>query len=240
MRIALISDVHANIVALEAVVAAAGSVDAFWHTGDIVGYGPEPDAVVERLAGLGAIGVRGNHDAAAVGSETVEYFNVDARRAIEWTAGVISGATRAWLAGLPETRVEDDLTLVHGSPRAPIWEYITTTALARAGFDALSTRNGIFGHTHIPLAYRLVGGTVQAVAPRDGSVLRLDDAPVLLNPGSVGQPRDGDPDASFAILDIDAGVVTWRRVPYDVAATQAAMRAVSLPPRLVERIAHGR
>lgn len=240
MRIALVSDVHSNLVALEAVLAAAGSVDSLWHLGDVVGYGPEPDAVVDRLAGLGAVGVRGNHDAAAVGSETVEYFNVDARRAIEWTAGIISDATRTWLDGLPETRAEADFTLVHGSPRAPIWEYITSTPVARAAFATLRTTHGLFGHTHIPAAYRVLDGAIQAIAPRDGSVLRLDGSGrVLLNPGSVGQPRDGDPDASFAILDTDAGTVAWRRIPYDIAATQDAMRRLGLPDRLVERLRHG-
>ncbi len=239
MRIALVSDVHSNLVALEAVLGAAGSVDALWHLGDIVGYGPEPDAVVDRLAGLGAVGVRGNHDAAAVGSETVEYFNVDARRAIEWTAGIISGPTRTWLAALPEKRSDGDFTLVHGSPRAPIWEYITSTPLARASFDELATPHGLFGHTHIPAAYRVQDGSIQAIAPRDRSVVRLDGGRVLLNPGSVGQPRDGDPDASFAILDTDAGLVTWRRVPYDIPATQVAMTRLGLPDRLVARLAHG-
>lgn len=239
MRIALVSDVHSNLVALEAVLAAAGSVDAVWHLGDVVGYGPEPDAVVDRLAGIGAVGVRGNHDAAAVGSEAVDYFNVDARRAIEWTAGIISEATKTWLRTLPETRSDADFTLVHGSPRSPIWEYITSTPVARAGFEALETANGLFGHTHVPAAYRVRDGTIQAIAPRDGSVLRLDGGRVLLNPGSVGQPRDGDPDASFAILDSDAGIVTWRRVAYDIAATQDAMRRLGLPTRLVERLTHG-
>jgi diadenosine tetraphosphatase ApaH/serine/threonine PP2A family protein phosphatase len=239
MRIALLSDIHSNLAALDAVLSAVGSVDAIWHLGDVVGYGPDPDAVVERLAVLGAIGVCGNHDVAAVSSEGVEYFNVDARRAIQWTSETISPATREWLRALPETRTVGDFELVHGSPRGPVWEYVTSAPVARASLAALTATYGLHGHTHVPAVFRDDDGAIELISPRDGSSLRFDGRPLLLNPGSVGQPRDGDPDASYAIVDTDRGEVTWHRAPYDIAATQAAMSAAGLPERLVARLDHG-
>ena len=119
MRVAVLSDIHSNLPALESVIQAAGRVDAIWHLGDVVGYGPEPDGVVARLAALGADGVRGNHDAAAAGGPEIEWFNPDAHRAMTWTRTVISPVTRAWLAALPITRTQGDIALVHGSPRDP-------------------------------------------------------------------------------------------------------------------------
>jgi diadenosine tetraphosphatase ApaH/serine/threonine PP2A family protein phosphatase len=239
MRILVVSDVHANLPALEAVIAAAGRVDATWHLGDIVGYGPDPDAVVARLRDLGAIGVRGNHDAAALGGREIELFNVDARRAMEWTKSVITPATREWLAAQPLQRVDDRHTLVHGSPRDPIWEYITSAPVARANLALLETRDGLFGHTHLPIVYRDDRGLVETVAPQDGSTLQLDERRTLLNPGSVGQPRDGDPRASWLVLDTQRNEAQWGRVAYDIAATQAAMRARKLPERLIDRLDYG-
>ena len=240
MRIAVLSDIHSNLVALDAVIASLGTVDAVWHLGDVVGYGPEPDAVVERLDGLGAVGVRGNHDAAAVGrGDEAEYFNVDARRAIEWTRATIRPATAARLAALPERLLEGDFTLVHGSPRAPIWEYVTSAPVARASLRAIETRYCLHGHTHVPAVFRDDDGSLELIAPRDGSVLHLDQRQVMINPGSVGQPRDGDRDASYLVLDTERSEATWRRVPYDIAATQARMRELRLPERLVARLDHG-
>ncbi len=189
MRIAVISDIHGNLPALDAVLAKAGSVDAVWHLGDVVGYGPDPDAVVERLAGLGASGVRGNHDAAACGAIDTDWFNEDARAAMEWTRGVISETTRSWLAALPQRRVESVFTLVHGSPRDPTWEYVTSAALARAGLSAISTEHGLHGHTHVPIAFTQVDGRMRTLVPRPGNMVALGAGRMLLNPGSVGQPR---------------------------------------------------
>jgi predicted phosphodiesterase len=239
MRIAVLSDIHSNLPALEAVLAALGAVDAVWHLGDVVGYGPHPDEVVDRLRELGAVGVRGNHDAAALDLDFADWFNPDARRAIEWTAGRITSATREWLAGLPERREIEGLTLVHGSPRDPTWEYVTTTAGARANLSAFTTAHFLHGHTHLPGAFRESAGHVETLVAADGATLRLDARRVLVNPGSVGQPRDRDPRASAAILDTEASTVTWHRVVYPIAATQSAMRAVALPDRLVTRLEHG-
>lgn len=240
MRIAVVSDIHANLPALEAVLAALGPVDAVWHLGDVVGYGPHPDEVVGRLRELGAVGVRGNHDAAALDVEMAVWFNPAARRAIEWTAGRISATTRAWLAALPERLEDRDLTMVHGSPRDPTWEYITTAPGARANLAAFATAGLLFGHTHVPIAYLEDGGRMKTIGPTDGSSLTLDGRRVLANPGSVGQPRDGDPRASAAILDTATSTLTWRRVAYPIATTQAAIRAVGLPGWLADRLVDGR
>jgi diadenosine tetraphosphatase ApaH/serine/threonine PP2A family protein phosphatase len=239
MRIALLSDIHSNLVALDAVLAAAGEVDAVWQLGDVVGYGPDPDGVVARLAEIGAVGVRGNHDAAACGGSEIEWFNPDARRAMEWTRNALSASTLSWLESLPERLTIDGCELVHGSPREPIWEYVTSVPVARANINLLSSSIGLNGHTHIPVAFVENDGRIDAVGPRDGSGLDLRDRRALLNPGSVGQPRDGQPLASFAILEPEARTISWHRVPYDVDAVQAAMRSAGLPGSLSARLSLG-
>lgn len=239
MRIAVLSDIHANIRALDAVLAAAGDVDGIWHLGDVVGYGPEPDAVVERLRDIEALGVRGNHDAAACGGSEIEWFNPEARRAMEWTRRAIGRATIEWLSALPERRTIEGCDLVHGSPREPIWEYVTSVPVARANLAVLTSPIGLHGHTHIPVAFVEDDGRVDVVGPRRESLLELRGRRALVNPGSVGQPRDGDPDASFLILDPTLGTVTWQRVAYDVEAVQASMRAAGLPASLGARLSVG-
>ena len=238
MRIAVLSDIHSNLVALDAVLAHLGSVDAIWQLGDVVGYGPDPDGVVARLAELGAVGVRGNHDAAAVGGSEIEWFNPDARAAIEWTRSRISADTRTWLEVLPERLIETDYTLVHGSPREPLWEYITSSAVARANLSFVTTRFGLHGHTHLPIVWAEEDGRIVSIAPGDGSTFTLDGR-ALLNPGSVGQPRDGIPASSCMVIDSERDLVTWHRVPYDIEAVQAQMREAGLPARLVERLSYG-
>ncbi len=239
MRIAVLSDIHANLPALDAVLADAGTVDAIWHLGDVVGYGPDPDGVVGRLRELGAIGVRGNHDAAACGGPEIEWFNPDARRAMEWTRTAIGRASVDWLAALPERRSVEGCELVHGSPREPIWEYITSPSIARDNLAVLGQPIGLHGHTHIPVAFVEDDGRVDRLSPGRGSQLDLRGRRALVNPGSVGQPRDGDPSASYLILDPTAGTVSWHRVDYDVAAVQASMRAVDLPGFLISRLSIG-
>jgi diadenosine tetraphosphatase ApaH/serine/threonine PP2A family protein phosphatase len=239
MRILVVSDIHSNVVALDAVLAAAGSLDGVWHLGDVVGYGPDPNAVVRRLREIGAIGVRGNHDAAAVGGNEIDWFNPDARRAMEWTRAALDPDALEWLSALPERRTEAGIELVHGSPRQPIWEYIVSDASARANLDRLTGTAALHGHTHVPVAWRDAEADVELIAGRDGAQLDLDDRRVLLNPGSVGQPRDGLPTASFLILEPEAGTVTWHRTAYDIGAVQVAMRAAGLPGALWRRLEIG-
>ena len=239
MRILVVSDIHANARALDAVLEAAGPVDATWHLGDVVGYGPDPNGVVARLQSLGASGVRGNHDSAALGGREIELFNVDARRAMEWTRSVITPATKAWLRSQPLRRGELAFTLVHGSPRDPTWEYITSAPVARANLALLETPFGLFGHTHLPIVFRNEHGLIETVSPMAGSMIQLDDRPALVNPGSVGQPRDGNARASYLVLETDRNECRWGRATYDIAATQAEMRAAKLPERLIARLEHG-
>jgi diadenosine tetraphosphatase ApaH/serine/threonine PP2A family protein phosphatase len=239
MRVAVLSDIHANLVALDAVLATVGTVDAIWHLGDVVGYGPEPDGVVERLAGLGAIGVAGNHDLAAIGGDQIAWFNPDARAAMEWTRDRISAATRRWLDELPGRHRIAEFSLVHGSERDPVWEYVTSVPIARANLALLGTRYGLHGHTHLPMAWAERDGRVEAIAPRPGSTFHLTDDRVLLNPGSVGQPRDGDPRAGYLVIDVDAGLCTWQRVAYDIRPVQKAMLEAGLPRRLADRLGFG-
>jgi predicted phosphodiesterase len=239
VRVAVLSDIHANLAALDSVIASFGSVDAVWHLGDVVGYGPEPDGVVERLAEIGSIGVRGNHDAAAIGGDQIEWFNPDARAAMEWTRSHIAGRTREWLTALPERHAEGEFGLVHGSPREPMWEYIVSVPIARANLAVLTTTYGLYGHTHLPMVFAELDGRVEQIEPKEGSSFALADRRALINPGSVGQPRDGIVSASFMVIDVDAGRCTWHRVPYDIDAVQAAMTRARLPQRLVERLAYG-
>jgi predicted phosphodiesterase len=245
MRVAVLSDIHANLVALDAVLAglqALGRIDAVWHLGDVVGYGPDPDGVVERLQAVDALGVRGNHDSAAIGALDTEWFNHDARTAVEWTRDRIRPATRAWLQAQPTERTETGFALVHGSYRDPTWEYVTQASVARANLELLpdrDARHGLFGHTHLPSAFRAEGGEARPIRPGDGTSLELDERPTLVNPGSVGQPRDGIPAASCLLLDTDTDTVIWHRFAYDIGSVQAAMRSVGLPERLAARLSFG-
>ena len=240
MRIAVLSDIHSNLVALDAVLAHAGPVDAVWHLGDVVGYGPDPDGVVARLIEVGAIGVRGNHDAAALGGPEIDWFNPEARAAAEWTRDTIDATTRAWLSALPERHAMGAMTLVHGSPRDPLREYVSTPDVALENLAVLDTPYGLNGHTHVPAAFCLgPDEAMRIMAPGDGGTHAFDGQRALINPGSVGQPRDGDPDASYLVLDPDTTSVTWHRVPYDIPAVQAAIRAAGLPGRLADRLAYG-
>lgn len=239
MRVAVLSDIHSNLAALDAVLEDLGAVDAVWVLGDIVGYGPDPDAVVARLREVEAVAVRGNHDAAALGQLDASAFNDDARAAVEWTGRTLSAETRAYLDALPVRREVDDFTLVHGSPRDPLWEYLFSVAVARRSYPAFTTPHCLVGHTHVPLVFRDDDGSVEILAPSHASTLQLDDRRLILNPGGVGQPRDGDPRACAMLMDPDARTVEWRRIPYPVERTQERMREAGLPVRLVNRLEHG-
>jgi len=240
MRLAVLSDIHANLAALDAVCADLPEVDQVWVLGDIVGYGPQPNEVIGRLQELGAMAVTGNHDGAAIGTVDASWFNPDAAAAVRWTATVLDARSTAYLAALPEVRTDGELTAVHGSPRQPIWEYITDAGIAADNLDAFATRHCLYGHTHLPLIYRADGSRMTVVPATTADAIALDLRRTLMNPGSVGQPRDGNPDASYLLLDIEAGRAEFRRVRYDIALTQRLMREVSLPPWLIERLALGR
>jgi diadenosine tetraphosphatase ApaH/serine/threonine PP2A family protein phosphatase len=189
--------------------------------------------------------VLGNHDGAAIGTVDASYFNPDARTAIEWTAGVLDANARAYLASLPEVRRDGELSAVHGSPRDPIWEYITGPQIAAANFEHFATRLCLFGHTHLPIVFRAVDGDgVETTVGVPGERVALRGDRCLLNPGSVGQPRDGLSDAAYAIVetgeDASADAIEFRRVRYDIDRTQRQMHELGLPPRLADRLSYGR
>ena len=247
MRIAVTSDIHANLAALEAVLAHAeesGRVDAIWSIGDCVGYGPQPAACVTRLRESDALWVAGNHERAATGAISTDDFNPSAAAAALWTRDQLSDDHRAFLDALPETASESNCTLVHGTLRWPIWEYLDDYDTARAHLSLQQTPFGFVGHTHVPAIV-----TERPDAPegceirrlRDGEMIALNVGPrLVLNPGSVGQPRDGDRRASYGILDTDAGTFTLHRVEYEIAATQRLMEEAGLPSWLIERLDIGR
>ncbi len=245
MRVLVITDVHANIVALDAILQEAGAFDVIWSLGDLVGYGPEPNACIERLCEFKHVAIPGNHDWGVLGLLDLSEFNHDARSANLWTREQLTDQNRAYLEGLPETSVQGDYTLAHGSPRHPIWEYLFYANTAKASFDHFDTLACLVGHTHVPVIFQLPeGGDECGVLPVGEGPLALRDATLrnaryIINPGGVGQPRDGDPRAAFALLDTETSLFEHRRVEYDIAATQERMRALGLPPRLSARLSFG-
>jgi diadenosine tetraphosphatase ApaH/serine/threonine PP2A family protein phosphatase len=241
MRIAVTSDIHSNLAALEAVLADAGSVDGVWNTGDAVGYGPQPRECIARLRELGALWVAGNHERAATGAISTDDFNPTAALAARWTGAQLTGAEQAFLDGLPETAQHGDFTLCHGTLRDPIWEYLDDGDAALGHLSLQKTPFSLVGHTHVPVVVVEMSDTYDMRQLKDGQVVPLTgDARLVLNPGSVGQPRDGDKRASYGIYDSDAATFTLRRVEYDIARTQMLMADVGLPDWLAERLAIGR
>lgn len=242
MIVLIVSDIHANLEAFEAVLAHAGAFDRLWFLGDAVGYGPDPNACVERLGELKPeVWLAGNHDWAALGKLDLGNFNPEARRAAEWTGDQLS--PNAWAAldiAAPRVDLTDhDVTLVHGSPGHPIWEYILDAGTANANFDAFETAVCFFGHTHVPVAYEALPDGVYRWPYAVDEPLPLADSRWLVNPGGVGQPRDGDPRASYARLDLERRQVTFHRVAYAIPTVQRKILAAGLPPRLAARLDYG-
>jgi diadenosine tetraphosphatase ApaH/serine/threonine PP2A family protein phosphatase len=242
MRVLLVSDVHGNQVALEAVFRAAASFDALWNLGDTVGYGPRPAACLSLMRDHGAAPMlAGNHDLAAVGKLDLTEFNTAARIAARWTGLQLDAGEREALGRLPSLTTTAGFTLAHGSPRGPVWEYVLDAATATAQFAHFETSVCFVGHSHVALRATLAQGGARAVLGRlrPGEMVDLSRGRHLLNPGGVGQPRDRDPRAAFAIVDTDQGTFVADRVPYDIATTQRQMAEAALPASLIERLAHG-
>lgn len=240
MRVLLLSDIHANLPALEAVLGAAGAVDALWCLGDVVGYGPHPNECVELLRARGHVGTAGNHDWAALGKLDLAEFNPAAREAARWTAAQLKPFAREYLLKRPLMLEEDGYTLAHGSPRDPIREYLLSTSAARACFPLFGTPACFIGHSHVPLLFWDRAGEVGGRRLAEEKLVLEELGRVIYNPGSVGQPRDGDPRASFALLDTERGEIELRRLAYDLQRTQEDIRAAGLPPVLADRLALGR
>jgi predicted phosphodiesterase len=255
MRVLVVSDIHANQAALEAVLddAEQFNYEAVWCLGDLVGYGPEPEWCVTRvrlLRGQCLLTVLvGNHDWAVLEKMDVDEFNLEARRTILWTRHQLGPESLAWLSDLPKDPVveQEIFTLAHGSPRDSVWEYILDPFTAKENFESreFSTPFCLVGHTHVPVMYVLAAGdpTVRVRVPVSGQEIALPPpgkGRVILNPGSVGQPRDGDPRAAYAMLDTERLVWLPRRIPYPIEITQAHMRDAGLPQRLITRLSFGR
>lgn len=241
MRILIISDIHANLTALDAVLASAGDVDGIWCLGDLVGYGPDPNECISRLHDRNNFScIMGNHDAAAMELIDTQSFNLEARRAIEITQHALSDASRAYLSSLPEKLTFGQVTLSHGSPRHPVWEYLLDAHTALINFDYFKTDFCFVGHTHLPVQYSLHDGwdSVRLSVPRPEQVISLGPR-AILNPGSVGQPRDRNPRASFAIFDPDRNTWTNHRVVYDISSVQERMETLGMPARHIQRLAAG-
>ncbi len=242
MRHLVISDIHANLPALEAVLAHAAPFGRVWCLGDIAGYGPDPNECVERLREFPLTSLAGNHDWAIIGKLELGYFNRDARAACVWTRRVLTAENRAFLESLPAKIEEDGYTLAHGSPGQPIEEYIIDPLSASENFNAFDTTVCLVGHTHWPTAFFRPDGfdqTCLQIAPMWNRSFQLNSGRWIINPGSVGQPRDGDPSACYALLDTAAGEWEYRRVMYPIEETQRRMRDARLPARLIERLSQG-
>lgn len=242
MRILIISDIHANHTAFETVLQdSAGEWDFVWCLGDVVGYGPDPNECVELLQTLPQLCLAGNHDWAALNRLDARSFNPEARRAVEWTQAALSPENTKFLEQLPVTFVIGDYTLVHASPREPVWEYILEPLVASLNFPHFETPYCFVGHTHQPVIYTQAAGTdeVQSALPQHNQPHQLNGRRQIINPGSIGQPRDQNPKAAYGILDLDSGVFVHRRVAYDIQTVQSRMRAQGLPERLITRLQHG-
>jgi predicted phosphodiesterase len=243
MRYAVLSDVHANLEALEVVLAdiAGRSPEAIICLGDFVGYGPDPDACVQRLRDTLAGAVVGNHDLAALDRADVTVFNPYARAAILWTREQLTDGVRAYLETLPRELRRPAFLAVHGSPRDPTDEYLFDASAAKASFESVEFRLGLVGHTHVPGVFIDDGEGVQARTLTPGDVLELRSAcRYLINVGSVGQPRDGDPRAAYLWLDEGHSRAQLIRLSYPLERTQRKMRAAGLPEVLAERLTFGR
>jgi len=244
LRAAVLSDIHSNRHALEAVLAAVdeAAVDEVWCLGDMVGYGAEPDACTALVRERCGTCLVGNHDLALLGALDTSTFSETAAAAVEWTRGNVSDATLEFLGTLDPAASREGVGLFHASPRDPVWEYVLSTDQAEAGFEAQEERVGLIGHSHIALYFTrtLNPGPAKGAQAGDGAEADLSEGDWLLNPGSVGQPRDGDPRAAWLELDTERWLARYHREPYDIDGAAAAILDAGLPSVLGERLQVGR
>lgn len=244
MRYAILADIHSNLIAFKAVLQdleKRGGFDKIWCLGDIVGYGPEPHACIELLKQFDYICIAGNHDQATAGLIDIVDFNEDAATAIQWTAQQLTGEAKEYLKSLPHRHIEGDFSLFHGSPnpKKSVWEYLLSTSQAKKNFNHFDTPFCLVGHSHVPLVFEHTDDNVSLNRLEDGITLPLGEHRLIINPGSVGQPRNFDPRASYALYDTNTRIIYHYRVAYDIEATQQKMRESNLPEFLIERLGHG-
>jgi diadenosine tetraphosphatase ApaH/serine/threonine PP2A family protein phosphatase len=241
MRVAVISDIHANLHALAAVLTEveAAAPDAVWCLGDLVGYGPRPDECCLRVRERADLSLVGNHDLAVTGELDVDDFTPDAAVAATWTRSVLSPEAREYLASLRPQGTAHGVELFHASARDPVWEYVLDGWTALASLELTSSDLVLVGHSHVALQIALLDGELSGGLAPEGTTLDLSGARWLLNPGSVGQPRDGDPRAAWLLLDLQAKRAEFRRTAYDVERTQSEIREAGLPEPLATRLSAG-
>lgn len=241
MLLGIVSDPHANLAALEAVLDDVDHIrpDALICLGDFVGYGAEPNEVVSALKDRCLVSLVGNHDLAALGAVDVSDFNRQAAIAALWTRDQLTAASRAFLESLSPRGTAEGIELAHASMRDPVWEYVIDEEIARANFETASFEMLLVGHTHVPAVFSLAGSGVEGFAPAPEEPISCDPGRYILNPGGVGQPRDGDPRAAWATLDLSDQIFTLHRVDYPVARAQKAIRAAGLPGALADRLGEG-
>jgi diadenosine tetraphosphatase ApaH/serine/threonine PP2A family protein phosphatase len=241
-RVAVISDVHANWHALSAVLEAvdAETVDELWCLGDLVGYGPRPNPCCAAVAERASLSLAGNHDLGVLGRLDLEEFAPEAAAAAEWTRGVVTPEARGYLESSSPAGRRDGVELFHGSPRDPVWDYVLSFEAVEATFELTEEPLVLVGHSHVPLALALTHDALSGGLAPEGTEAELGaGARLVLNPGSVGQPRDGDPRAAWLLLDFGAGRASFRRVAYPVERTQEEIRERGLPESLAARLAGG-
>jgi predicted phosphodiesterase len=240
LRIAVLSDVHSNVQALEAVLREVdvGGFDQIWFLGDLVGYGPKPNECTALLQERAALCLAGNHDLVVLGKIPIDAFAGEAAAAARWTQTVLDEPARAFLDSLRPSAAAPGAELFHGSPRDPVWEYVLTDEAAEAAFARTEAPLVLVGHSHVALEIS-DGEDLRGEQAPAGTELELGRLRRLLNPGSVGQPRDGDARAAWLEIDNAAGRATFRRTDYPVERTQAEMREVGLPDALAARLAFG-
>jgi diadenosine tetraphosphatase ApaH/serine/threonine PP2A family protein phosphatase len=242
MQVAILSDIHGNRHALEAVLEDVShtAAERLWCLGDVVGYGADPNDCCAIVRDHAAICLAGNHDMAVTGALELDEFSRGAALAARWTTDVLHPGHMAWLAELEPTHELREIGLYHASPRDPVWEYVLSALLAELCLDAAGRPLCVVGHSHVALSFVRRDGEATTGEPRrGGDAVALRGAEWLVNPGSVGQPRDGDPRAAWLLLDTDAATAEWRRVEYDVAGAAAAIRAARLPDSLADRLQYG-
>jgi predicted phosphodiesterase len=241
MRVAVISDIHGNYHALEAVLTEVNTEvpDEIWCLGDVVGYGPEPNLCCEVVERAASLCLAGNHDLAIVGALPLADFNGDAAAAARWTQTVLTEQSLNFLAPLMPAGTRNGAALFHGSPLDPVWDYVLSEDGARASLDMVKAPLIMVGHSHVALAIAYDGDTLTGGLAHEGDQVDLFASRWLLNPGSVGQPRGGDARAAWMMLDLDAGRGWFRRTEYPIALTQAEIRAAGLPEGLAVRLDHG-
>jgi diadenosine tetraphosphatase ApaH/serine/threonine PP2A family protein phosphatase len=242
MRVAVVSDIHSNLHALEAVLAAidAEAPEEVWCLGDLVGYGPRPNECCAALAERVDVCLAGNHDLGVIGTIDLAEFGGEAGIAARWTRDVLEPEARGLLEPLEPLATAHGVALYHGSARDPVWEYVLTDEAALATLGLAGSPLVLVGHSHVALrVVRSGDGELDGGLAAAGTELELDGAQALLNPGSVGQPRDGDPRAAYLLLDLDARRASFRRVEYDIERTQRDMREAGLPELLAARLELG-